>query len=93
MLTGLHYEGTTVNRTFLVRKFDHFFLILEDFRALLLHARELVFILLLPRILPDQTVLELEDCLYQSRHKGRSKRVGQQLRINMLPPSKGYTYR
>ena len=23
VLTGLHYEGTSVNRTFLVRKFDH----------------------------------------------------------------------
>ena len=29
VLPGLHYEGTTVNRTFLVRKFDHFSLTLE----------------------------------------------------------------
>ena len=50
-LTGLHYEGTTVNRTFLVRKFDHFFLTLEAFRTLPLRARELLFILLLHRIL------------------------------------------
>ena len=52
VLTGLHYECTTVNWTFLVRKFDHFFLTSEAFRALPLHSRELVFILLLPRILP-----------------------------------------
>ena len=51
VLTGLHYKCTMVNQTFLVRKFDHFFLTSEAFRALPLHARELVFILLLPRIL------------------------------------------
>ena len=51
-LTGLHYGGTTVNQTFLVRKFDR--------------------------------------CLYLSRREGRSKSVGQQLRIYTLPPSKGY---
>ena len=33
-------------------------------------------------------ILELEDCLYKSRREGRSKRVGHQLRINTLPPSK-----
>ena len=51
-LTGLHNEGTTVDRTFLVRTFDHFFLTLEAFRAFPLHARELLFILFLHRILP-----------------------------------------
>ena len=61
VLTGLHYEYTTVNRTFLVRNFDHFF---PYFYTLPLHARELVFILLLPPILPYRMVLELEDCLY-----------------------------
>ena len=43
----IHYERTTVNRTFLDRKFDDWFLTLEAFRALSLHARELLFILLL----------------------------------------------
>ena len=53
MLTGLHYDGTTVNRTFLVRKFDHFFFLTsEAFRALSWHAREVVFILLFSHILP-----------------------------------------
>ena len=50
VLAGLHYEGTMVNQTFLVQKFDHFFLSLEAFHALSLHDRELVFILLLPCI-------------------------------------------
>ena len=52
LLTGLHYKSTTVNRTFLVRKFDHFFLTSEAFHAPVLHARELVCILLFLRILP-----------------------------------------
>ena len=34
-LTGLHSEATMVNRTFLVRTFDHFFLTLQAFCALL----------------------------------------------------------
>ena len=49
-LTGLHYEGTTVNRTFFGPKIWAFFLSLEAFRALPLHARDLLFILLLHRI-------------------------------------------
>ena len=43
VLMGLHYEGTMVNWTFLIRQFDHFFLTLEAFSTLPLHAR--VFIL------------------------------------------------
>ena len=53
MFTRLQYEGVTVDRTFLVRKFDHFLLTSDAFRVLRLHARELMFILLLPRILPN----------------------------------------
>ena len=53
VLTGLRYKGTTVNQTFLVRKFDHFFLTSEAFRVLsFFPARELVLILLLAYILP-----------------------------------------
>ena len=52
ILTGLHCKGTTVNRIFLVRKYYHFFITSEAFRTLSLLARELVFILLFPRILP-----------------------------------------
>ena len=52
VFTGLRYKGRTVNRTFLVRKVDHFFLTAEAFCALSLSARELVLILLSPRILP-----------------------------------------
>ena len=35
VLTGLHYEGTTVNWKFLVKKFDHFFSYLEAFLYML----------------------------------------------------------
>ena len=37
---------------------------LEAFCSLPLHAKEFMFILLLPCILPYKMVLELEDCLY-----------------------------
>ena len=48
---GAALRRYTVNRTFLVRKFDHFFLTSEAFRALPLHARELVFIKLFTPLL------------------------------------------
>ena len=32
VLTGLHYKGTMVNQTFLVQKFDHFFLLWTLYR-------------------------------------------------------------
>ena len=35
VLTGLRYKGKTVNRTFLVRNFDHFFLLRKPFAPFL----------------------------------------------------------
>ena len=91
VMTGLHYEGTMVNRTFLVRKFHHFFLTLEAFRVLPLHARELVSYYYYPAYYCIKWYWSWKIACINRCREGPLKSVGQLLLINTLPPSKGYT--